>query len=311
MRGSFRGVVWMLAAGSTLPVSAQVERCWHVERPASNPANLLNKPYTLKYTVSSEQIKADGTIKASELTIVTAQDSQGRWMNSTTVGSSSEEEEPGTHFCVYDTVSGIRTTWNVPGKQATQMKIAEIDSARHSCAKDKMPEADVSHSKPVVDNLGTTTIQGYVAQGFKISRSLSIPTNGTGKTIVGSVEIWRASVPDLKSLAGLELTDHYRLDDPWYWSTSEKLENFGQHPPELFSTVFGRTGLLMREVVDYPWLGKEAEELQDFFFGEPTPDLFQPPADYKIVTKRPPAITCPDEEAAAPAKPLSAPLPAH
>jgi hypothetical protein len=305
MRG-FCGVV-VVAAGLALPVSAQVERCWHVERPASNPANLLNKPYTLKYMVSSQQIKADGTIKTSESTIVTAQDSQGRWMNSTTVASSPEEEEPGTHFCVYDTVSGIRTTWSVPGKQATQMKIADIDSSRHTCAKDKMAEPDVSHSKPVVDDLGTTTIQGYAAQGFKILRSISIPTNGTGKTIVSSVEIWRASVPDLKFLAGLELTDHYRLDDPWYWTQSERLENFGQHPSELFSTALGRTGLLMREVVDYPRLGKGAEELQDFFFGEPAPDLFQPPADYKIVTKKPPIINCPREETAVPIEPSPPP----
>jgi hypothetical protein len=302
MRGSFCGVV-VLAAGLALPASAQVERCGTVIWPVRNPADTMNNPYTMKYMISSQRLQKDGTTKISESTILIARDSQGRWMNSMTVAPSPEEEDPSTHFCVYDTVAGIRTTWSVPGKQATQMKIAEIESSRSSCAKDKTPEADVSGSKPVVADLGTATIQGYVAQGFKTSRSGSNPANGTGKTIVSSVEIWRAAVQGLNFLAGSELTYHDRFYDPWHWSKSEKLENFGQRPPEFFSTVLRRSGLLVREVIDDPRFGKGSEELQDFYLGEPTPDLFQLPEGYKIVTKKPPVIACPSEEAAAPTEP--------
>jgi hypothetical protein len=302
MRGSFCGVV-VLAAGLALPASAQVERCGTVIWPVRNPADTMNNPYTMKYMISSQRLQKDGTTKISESTILIARDSQGRWMNSMTVAPSPEEEDPSTHFCVYDTVAGIRTTWSVPGKQATQMKIAEIESSRSSCAKDKTPEADVSGSKPVVEDLGTMMIQGYLAQGFKTSRSISTPANGTGKTIVSSVEIWRAAVQGLNFLAGSELTYHDRFYDPWHWSKSEKLENFGQRPPEFFSTVLRRSGLLVREVIDDPRFGKGSEELQDFYLGEPTPDLFQPPEDYKIVTKKPPVIACPSEEAAAPTEP--------
>jgi hypothetical protein len=302
MRGSFCGVV-VLAAGLALPASAQVERCGTVIWPVRNPADTMNNPYTMKYMISSQRLQKDGTTKISESTILIARDSQGRWMNSMTVAPSPEEEDPSTHFCVYDTVAGIRTTWSVPGKQATQMKIAEIQSSRSSCAKDKTPEADVSGSKPVVEDLGTMMIQGYLAQGFKTSRSISTPANGTGKTIVSSVEIWRAAVQGLNFLAGSELTYHDRFYDQWHWSKSEKLENFGQRPPEFFSTVLRRSGLLVREVIDDPRFGKGSEELQDFYLGEPTPDLFQPPEDYKIVTKKPPVIACPSEEAAAPTEP--------
>jgi hypothetical protein len=253
--------------------------------------------------ISSQRLQKDGTTKISESTILIARDSQGRWMNSMTVAPSPEEEEPSTHFCVYDTVAGIRTAWSVPGKLATRMRIAEIESSRSACAKDKTPEADVSGSKPVVADLGTATIQGYVAQGFKTSRSGSNPANGTGKTIVSSVEIWRAAVPGLNFLAGFELTDHHRFYDPWYWSNSEKLEYFRQKLPEVFTTAQGRTGVLVREVIDDPRFGKRSEELQDFYLGEPTPDLFQLPEGYKIVTKKPPVIACPSEEAAAPTEP--------
>jgi len=302
MRGSFCGVV-VLVAGLALPASAQVEHCGYIIWPVHNPADTMNNPYTMKYMVSSQRLQKDGTTKISESTIVIARDSQGRWMNSMTVAPLPEEEEPSTHFCVYDTVAGIRTTWSVPGKQATQMKIAEIESSRSSCAKDKTPEADVSGSKTVVEDLGTTTIQGYLAQGFRTSRSISTPANGTGKTTVSSVEIWRAAVQGLNFLAGPELTDHHRFYDPWYWSKSEKLEFFGQRPPEFFSTVLRRSGLLVREVVDDPRLGKRSEELQDFYLGEPTPDLFQPPEGFKIVAKKAPVIACPSEETAAPTEP--------
>src|ERR1035437_7041794 len=137
-------------------------------------------------------------------------------MNSITVAPSPEEESPHTYVCVYDPVAGIRTTWSVPGKQATQMKIAEIEASHSSCAKKENSEAELSRTKPVVEDLGTRSIQGYVAQGFRTSRSIPIRVNGNSKTIVRSVEIWRASVPGLDSCAGIELTDHYHFDDPWY-----------------------------------------------------------------------------------------------
>jgi len=302
-----------LVAVMTLPVSAQfddrdlVERCGSIILPVHNPANTAHIPYTMKYIFSSQRLQADGTTKITEFTVVDAFDSQGRWMNSITAAPSPEDESPSTQVCVYDRVAGIRTTWSVPGKHATQMKIAEIELSRSSCAKDKTPEAEASRSKPVVEDFGTQTIQGYVAQGFRTSRSIPTLVNGNRKTIVRSVEIWRATVPGLNFLAGSELTYFYHFDDPWYWSKSEKLENFGRRPPEFFTTERGRTGLLMREVVDDPRYGKRSEELQDFRQGDPDPDLFQPPESYTIVTRKAPPAVCPKEEAAVPTEPPSSP----
>jgi hypothetical protein len=103
------------------------------------------------------------------------------------------------------------------------------------------------------------------------------------------------------------LTYIYHIDDPWYWSKSEKLEYFGQKMPEFFRDGTRRTGLLMREVVDNPRLGKRSEELQDFRQGNPDPDLFQPPEGYTIVAKKAPSVACPGEKAAAPTEPPSPP----
>ena len=313
MRANFLGVLALVAV-SALPVSAQshdrdnvVERCGSAFVSYHYSANTVHEPHTTKYIVSSQRSQADGTTKTTESTVVDAFDSHGRWMNSITEAPSPEEELPSTHVCVYDPVAGIRTTWSVPGKQATQMKIAEIEASHSSCAKDRTPEDEVFRFKPVVEDLGTISIQGYVAQGFKTSRSIPMRANGNSKTIVRSVEIWRAAVPGLNFLAGSELTYIYHIDDPWYWSKSEKLEYFGQKMPQFFRDGTRRTGLLMREVVDNPRLGKRSEELQDFRQGNPDPDLFQPPEGYTIVAKKAPSVACPGEKAAAPTEPPSPP----
>ena len=311
MRANFLGVLALVAV-MTLPVSAQfndrdnvVERCGSAFVRYHNSANTVHEPYTTKYIVSSQRSQADGTTKTTEFTVVDTFDSQDRWMNSITVAPSPEEELPSTHVCVYDPVAGIRTTWSVPGEQATQMKLAEIESSRSSCVKDKTPEDEVFRSKPVVEDLGTKSIQGYVAQGFKTSRSIPIRANGNSKTIVRSVEIWRTITPSLDGIPGFELTNHYRFDDPWYWSKSEKLEYFEQKLPEFFTTVHSRIGLLMREVVDDSRIGKWSEELQDFRQGDPDPAVFQPPEGYTIVTKKAPPVACPGEKTAASTEPLA------
>src|ERR1035437_5998586 len=140
MRVSICGVLALVAV-SALPVSAKfndrdnVERCVYLELPVHNRANTVREPYKVEYQVSMQGLQKDETIKTLEYTTVAAFDSQGRWMNSRTVAPSPEEELPSTHVCVYDPVAGIRTTWSVPGKQATQMKIAETELSRPSCAK--------------------------------------------------------------------------------------------------------------------------------------------------------------------------------
>jgi hypothetical protein len=305
MRVSLLGILALVTV-STLPVSAQshdrdfvIEHCRYFELPVHNRANTVREPYTVEYQVSMQQSQKDGTSKTTEYNSVVAFDSQGRWMNSVTTAPSPEEESPSTHVCVYDPVAGIRTTWSVPGKQATQMKITEIEASHSSCAKKENSETELSRTKPVVQDLGTETIQGYVAQGFRTSRSIPTLVNGNRKTIVRSVEIWRASVPGLDGSAGIELTDHYHFDDPWYWSKSEKLAYFGQKLPEFFATAHSRPSLLVREVVDDPRYWNRSEELQDFREGNPDPAIFQPPDGYTIVMKKAPPAVCPKEEAAA------------
>jgi hypothetical protein len=158
-----------------------------------------------------------------------------------------------------------------------------------------------------VEDLGTETIHGYEARGFKISRSISTQANGKDKTVVRIVEIWRAPLQGLNGLVGLELTDHF--DNPWQWSKSEKLGYFGPRPPELFDAVRGRASLVVREVIDDPLFGKLSEELQDFREGNPNPAIFQPPDGYTIATKKAPPVVCPKNEAAAPTETPS--LPEH
>ena len=314
MRGCIIGVM-ALVAGMAQPVSAQVhdrdiafEHCVYLIRTVHNLADRAHEPYTVEYQVSRQLLQKDGTTKTVEYSEVFAIDSQDRWLNSRTVAPSLEEDLPSTQFCVYDPVAGIRTTWSVPGKVATQMKVAEIESSYASCAKSETSVAEISRSKPAVEDLGTKSIQGYLAQGFKTSRSIPKRINGNSQTIVRTVETWRAAVSGLNFSPGVELTAHSHFDDPWFWSKSEKLEYLGQKPMESLATALARSSLLVRQVIDDPENGKESEELTDFRQVDPAPDLFQPPEGYKIVLKKAQPAACPAENAAAPIE-LPAPTP--
>ncbi len=307
MRGSIGGVMALVAL-CALPEwgQGQEERCGYLELPVRYFASSVHEPYTIEYATTSQRLLTDGTTKTLDYTVMAAFDSQGRWMNSRTAVSSPEDESPSTYVCVYDPIAGIRTTWSVPGKEATQMKIAEIESSHSSCVKDKTPDTEVSHSKPVVEDLGSATILGYVAEGFRISRSLPISTSTNGKSYLRKVEIWRAPVPGINFNPGIELTDHYGAYDPWYWSKSEMLENFGQKLPDIFASEGRHTGVLVRSVVEYPGQGKISEELQDIRQGNPDPAVFQPPEGYKIVLKKAPPTVCPAEKTEAPTEPQPA-----
>jgi hypothetical protein len=307
MRGSIGGVMALVvAAGMALPVSAQVERCEYL---IAHGAIIVYKPYRVEYRISERQLQKDGETKAVEFTQAAVIGLQGVWMNSRADAPSPEEESPSTNVCVYDPIAGLRTTWSAPGKQATRMRIAEIEASHSSCAKKGTFEAELSRAKPVVEDLGTETIQGYVAHGVRTSRSFPTLVNGKSKTIVRSVEIWRTGIPGLNGAAGIELTDHDHLDDPWFWSKSEKLAYFRGNVPEFFEAAHGSISLLVRELVDDPRYGSRSEELHDFRQDDPGSVAFQPPEGYKIVMKKAPASACPSEKDAATTEPP--PLPAE
>jgi len=301
MRGSICGVMALVvAAGMALPVSAQVERCEYL---VVDGTIIVHKPYRVEYQVSERQLRKGGETKTVEYTQAAVIGLQGVWMNSRTDAPSPEEESPSTGVCVYDPVAGLRTTWSVPGKLAMQMKIAEIEASHSSCAKKETFEAELSRAKPVVEDLGRETIQGYVAHGVRTSRSFPTLVNGKSKPIARSVEIWRAGVSGVDGSAGIELSGHARLDDPWYWSKSEKSEYFRGNVPEFFEAAHGSVSLLVREVVDDPRYGSRSEELHDFRQDDPGSVAFQPPEGYKIAMKKAPASACPSEKDAATTEP--------
>jgi len=294
-----------LFAGLALPCWGQIERCGGTTETVYRNLNVLYPPYTTEYKVSMHQLQKVGTTKTSKFTEVDAHDSQGRWMSSKTLVPSTEEDSEITQVCVYDPIAGVKITWSVPGEEATQMKIAELESLHSVCPKNDKTHPEVSLSKPVVEDLGIKTIEGYEAHGFRTSRGIPTPANANGKPNVRRVEKWIAFLPGIYGLEGLELTDDH-FDSPWAWSRAEQLKIFGENPPESLTTERDRGGLIIREVLDDPRVGTRSENLQDYVPGDPNPTLFQPPPGYEIVNKRA-TTACADEEAATRTEPSSPP----
>jgi hypothetical protein len=294
-----------LFAGLALPCWGQIERCEGTIETVHRYPNAVYPAYTSEYKVSMHQLQKDGITKTSKFTEVDAHDSQGRWMSSKTFVPSTEEDSEITQVCVYDPIAGVKITWSVPGAEATQMKIAELESLHSVCPKNDKTHPEISLSKPVVEDLGIKTIEGYEAHGFRTSRGIPTPASASGKSNVRRVEKWIAFVPGVNGLAGLELTDDH-LDNPWAWNKAEQMKILGDNPPESLTMERGLGGLIVSEVLDDPRVGRRWLKLQDFSAGDPNPTFFQSPPGYEIVNKKA-TSACSDEETATRTEPSSPP----
>jgi hypothetical protein len=188
-------------------------------------------PYTVEYSITRVQMLADGTTITHESSESEALDSQGRRMTATTFERESENHTPRTHVFVFDPVARTHTVWTVPGKRATVWAESEPGTS-HTCAA-REPEAEVHsqpmqvHEKPVIEKLGTATIEGIEARGERITRTIPAGSQGNDAPLVRTEEIWRA-IP-----AGLgQMTLRNITDDPRYGKTTREVKSLTQGDPD-------------------------------------------------------------------------------
>jgi hypothetical protein len=231
------------------------------------PAKHQPEPFTAEFKITSVQTLANGTTITSESTRVQARDSQGRWMNSTTMIQQYGDGTPTTTVNVQDPVAGTQTSWYSRIKKATVVKLPPVEQ-RHGCwqsetghsrmtysaarpsgaaarsdafAGDRadVPMPVVKRPKPVMEDLGTMTIQGIKAHGHRFTTTTPVGEIGNDQPLVQTQETWQAT--------GL--------------------------------------GLEVRSVSDDPQQGKRTTELVKLDQSEPDSALFQPPEGYEIVTE--------------------------
>lgn len=217
-------------AGLALPVSGQVSRGRTTTVEMTHP-HVARLPYTADYKITSVKTLADGTTITHESTEVVAVDSQGRRMTSTTTLPNSADQSPRTHVTVFDPVAHTNTNWSVPGRQVTVMNMPAPGAARAGCGANisgqVAPVSGMQFTRPVMEDLGTETINGVEAHGHRMTTTTPAGAVGNDAPLVRINENWTAVVPGLNGLLVRSVND-----DPQIGKTDKELTNLEQAEPD-------------------------------------------------------------------------------
>jgi hypothetical protein len=221
-----------------------------------------DQPYTAEFKITNVQTLANGTTITHESTEVVARDSQFRNMTSTTEVQGVNGHGTFTHVNVNDPVAGTQSMWSSVDKKATVYKLPPLDQ-RHGCwstdsghfrsswssgdststrvqggiigtggqgagggGGSAAPVPAVMHRPPPArEDLGTTTIQGVEAHGYRTTTTIPAGEQGNDQPLVTTREVWLA--PSFNR-AVREV-----IDDPRMGKRTMELVNLTQSEPDL------------------------------------------------------------------------------
>ena len=249
MRGN-TSKTWILVAVAALALPAAAQVRSRTGTTAVNRVSAKKTPYTAEYHATSVRLLADGTTITHEETEIQALDSQGRRMNSTTSTMPTGNQTPITHVFVFDPVAHTNAHWSSPGKQAT------------------------------VSTTSATGGRGCTASTSPMeSRPFGVTSTARGAHTKPAVEnLGTASIQGLEA-HGTRTT------------TTIPAGTIGNEAPLVSVTerwtalTVGLNGLIVREIIDDPQMGKWTKELTSIDQSDPDPSVFQPPSNYEIVTE--------------------------
>ncbi|MGB0063854.1 MAG: hypothetical protein WBP85_05355 [Terracidiphilus sp.] len=226
-------LIFMGVAGWALPASSQVAGNRIVQM--GNPAHQARLPYMAEYKTTQVKTLADGTTITHGATEVVALDSQGRRMTSTTTTPLLSDQTPVTRVTVFDPVARTNTSWSVPGERATVIQMPAPGSGRSSCAtgapvgvvSTPVLHPSVPREKPVIEDLGTETIQGVEAHGRRVTTTIPAGAIGNNEPLVRINETWTATAPGLFGLVVRVV-----IEDPQIGKSTRELDNLTQDEPD-------------------------------------------------------------------------------
>jgi hypothetical protein len=200
-------------AGLALSTAGQATRGRTTVSTATH-ATHAKTPYTAEYAITIVQTLANGNTITRDDTEVKALDSQGREMTATTTTRLSKDHTPITNVYVIDPVARTITRWNSLDKRATVRTMGGAQ-AMHGCrtsasATQVHGAARTFDTKPVVENLGTESIQGLEARGSRTTITIPAGTVGNEAPLVNTVERWTALDAGLNRLVVREISDDAR-----------------------------------------------------------------------------------------------------
>ena len=224
-----RGRDWgTLAFAAVLALSAAAQVAGSRSKPVTigSKARARRQPYTAEYRVTRMKTLAGGTTITHESTEVRASDSEGRVMTSRTDIPESGGQTVRTHFQVVDPVARTTSTWDSPGQKAT-VTAMPAPGAQGSCTATAAPPGTVEPPKPVIEDLGTETIEGVEARGRRTTWQIAAGTIGNGAPLNRTNEVWFAVATVLRGLTVREI-----MDDPQSGKTDRELVILNQSDPD-------------------------------------------------------------------------------
>jgi len=236
------------------------------------------QPYTAKFKTTSVQTLANGTTITREWANTIAIDSAGRRLTETTTPATGRSPELSS-FYVFDPVARTTINWTVPGKKVTVRPMPpprEPGQAGPTCWTSGMTRGrtvavpserptgaaatpvggggDESEMfipaparvsiEPTKEDLGTRTIQGVVAKGFRMTSTTPPGAIGNDAPLVRTEEIWAAK-------PGLEV--RHVTDDPRTGKVTKELTelNLGEPDAATFQLPEGYE-VVTEELVEMP-----------------------------------------------------------
>ncbi len=200
---------------------------------ARTRTTVARSPYTAHYKITRTQKLSDGNVIRNESTEISAVDSQGRQVTATTGALPFGGESLRTTTFVFDPIARTHTVWSSPGHQVTVGSMPE-PGAIHNCATNSTEGTASVRSerpKPVIETLGTDTIQGIEARGRRITTTYPAGEIGNQYPLVTTSEVWTATAPGLSGMIVRETSD-----DPRTGTRSKELVSYEQGAPD--ATLF-------------------------------------------------------------------------
>lgn len=216
---------------------------------AGPTATISGAPYSAQAVTQHVQVLSDGNRITRTTTNKVARDSKGRVYREESLPGLDSNAEPPHLILIEDPVAGQHITLDSNSKTAirtaaVQMKKADEAAARQGIpplsqgitlmfdtAGSGQPPQTISAMKIKADdeqtattNLGKQTIEGVVAQGTKITRTIPAGEMGNELPIVITTETWYS--PDLKVLV------MSKSSDPRMGETTYKLTNLSRTEPD-------------------------------------------------------------------------------
>jgi hypothetical protein len=225
-RGGILGSVFLASLMAAIPyaLSAQVP-LFRANEPAT--------PYTAEYRLTHTQRLSDGNLINIESKEVVAVDSQHRTMRSNTETLIPSNPSLGTRVFVTDPVARTNATWTSSGQRATVNTWPEAGALRgctpNATRRDGLNPgvARSPRPKPVIEDLGTDTVQGIEAHGRRVTTTIPAGELGNEAPMVRTSEVWTAVSPALAHLVVREISDN-----PQSGHKTKELVSLDQREPD-------------------------------------------------------------------------------